>query len=286
MTEENKKISIVIPAYNEEQSIGKILGDLQSLDIFSEILVIDDGSVDKTAQVAKSYNVRVIRLPLNKGYGAALKTGFRNAKEENILIMDADGQHKVQDIPRLMEYIDTYDMVVGARTKKTKTTLHRKLGQYVMKITADYLSGQDIPDLNSGFRLIKKEPVLEYIHILPNGFSFTTTITLAMFMGGYNVKYVPIDAETRIGKSKIRAIRDGSNFILLILRTVTLFNPLKVFLPVAVALMFFGMIDLLYEIFYHFKVSNTAILFITLSIFITFFGLLADQISAIRRMSK
>jgi hypothetical protein len=155
-----------------------------------------------------------------------------------------------------------------------------------MKVTADYLSGQDIPDLNSGFRIIKKEPVLEYMHILPNGFSFTTTITLAMLMGGYNVKYVPIETETRIGKSKIRAFRDGTNFILLILRTVSLFNPLKVFLPVAVVLMVLGVIDLLYEIIYYFNVSSASILLITSSIIIFLFGLLADQISAIRRMSK
>jgi glycosyltransferase involved in cell wall biosynthesis len=286
MSVENRKVSIVIPAYNEENSIGKILGELQSLDVCSEILVIDDGSADRTAEVAESYKVRVIRHPVNKGYGAALKTGFRNAKEDQILLMDADGQHKVQDIARLMEYSGSYDMVVGARTRKSKITLNRRLAQWVMKVTADYLSGQDIPDLNSGFRIIKKEPVLEYMHILPNGFSFTTTITLAMLMGGYDVKYIPIETETRIGKSKIRAFRDGTNFILLILRTVSLFNPLKVFLPVAVVLMVLGLADLVYEVIYHFNVSSASILLITSSIIIFLFGLLADQISAIRRMNK
>ena len=279
-------VSIVIPAYNEEHSLGKILSDLQSLENHFEILVIDDGSTDKTAQIAESYNVRVIRHPVNKGYGAALKTGFRNAAGEYIFLMDADGQHKVQDIARLLEYIGQYDMVVGARTRQSKITLNRKLAQYVMKKTANYLSGQDIPDLNSGFRVIKKEPVMEYIHILPNGFSFTTTITLAMLMGGYNLRYVPIETEIRVGKSKIKAFRDGSNFILLILRTVSLFNPLKVFLPISGLLMILGIIDLLYEIIFHFNVSSASILLITSSVIVFFFGLLADQISAIRRSSK
>jgi glycosyltransferase involved in cell wall biosynthesis len=286
MSIENKKVSIVIPAYNEEHSIGKILEDLQSLNTDFEILVIDDGSTDKTAQVAETYNIRVIRHPVNKGYGAALKTGFRNAEGEYILIIDADGQHKVKDITRLLEFIGPYDMVVGARTKKSKISLNRKLAQYVMKKTANYLSGQDIPDLNSGFRVMKKEPVLENIHILPNGFSFTTTITLAMLMGGYNLKYVPIETESRIGSSKIRPFRDGVNFILLILRTVSLFNPLKVFLPISALLMTLGIIDLLYEVIRYFNVSSASILLITSSIIIFFFGLLADQISAIRRMNK
>jgi len=286
MSIENNSVSIVIPAYNEEHSLGKILSDLQSLEYHFEILVIDDGSTDKTAQVAESHNVRVLRHPVNKGYGAALKTGFRNANGEYIFLMDADGQHKVLDIVRLLEYIGQYDMVIGARTKQSKITLNRKLAQYVMKKTANYLSGQDIPDLNSGFRVIKKEPVMEYIHILPNGFSFTTTITLAMLMGGYNLKYVPIETEIRVGKSKIKAFRDGSNFILLILRTVSLFNPLKVFLPISGLLMILGIIDLLYEIIFYFNVSSASILLITSSVIVFFFGLLADQISAIRRTNK
>lgn len=286
MSIENNNVSIVIPAYNEEHSIGKILSDLQSQEHPFEILVIDDGSTDKTARVAETYNVRVIRHPMNKGYGAALKTGFRNATGEYIFLMDADGQHKVKDIVRLLEYIGPYDMVIGARTKNSKITFIRKLAQYVMKKTANYLSGYDIPDLNSGFRVIKKEPVLENIHILPNGFSFTTTITLAMLMGGYNLKYVPIESETRIGKSKIKAFRDGSNFILLILRTVSLFNPLKVFLPISLLLMSFGIVDLLYEVILNFNVSSASILLITSSIIVFFFGLLADQIAAIRRTNK
>jgi glycosyltransferase involved in cell wall biosynthesis len=286
MTIENNNVSIVIPAYNEEHSIGKILSDLQSLEHHFEILVVDDGSTDKTAQVAESYNVRVLRHPVNKGYGAALKTGFRNTSGEYVFLMDADGQHKVKDIARLLDYAGQYDMVVGARTKQSKITLNRKLAQYVMKKTANYLSGQDIPDLNSGFRVIKKEPVMEYIHILPNGFSFTTTITLAMLMGGYNLKYVPIDTEIRVGKSKIKAFRDGSNFILLILRTVSLFNPLKVFLPISGLLMVLGILDLAYEIIVNFNVSSASILLITSSIIVFFFGLLADQIAAIRRTNS
>jgi glycosyltransferase involved in cell wall biosynthesis len=285
MTVEYKKVSIIIPAFNEERAIGKIIEDLKNLPEQFEILVIDDGSKDKTALIAESFNIRVIRHPVNKGYGAALKTGIRNASGDYILIMDADGQHKVQDINKLMEYIGPYDMVVGARTKKSKISLHRKMAQFIMRVTAEYLSGQNIPDLNSGFRILKKERAFEYIHILPNGFSFTTTITLSMLMSGYNVKYIPIEAETRIGKSKIRPIKDGLNFILLIIRTVSLFNPLKVFLPISALLMTLGIIDLLYEVIFSFNVSTASLLLILSSIIIFFFGILADQISAVRRMN-
>jgi hypothetical protein len=199
--------------------------------------------------------------------------------------MDADGQHRVRDIYKLLEFIGPYDMVVGARTKKSKTTLHRKMAQFIMKGTAEYLSGQNIPDLNSGFRIMKKERALEYMNILPNGFSFTTTITLAILMNGYSVKYIPIEAETRIGKSKIRPIKDGFNFILLIVRTVSLFNPLKVFLPISALLMTLGFIDLLYEVIFNFNISSASLLLILSSIIIFFFGILADQISAIRRLN-
>jgi len=285
MTVEDKKVSIIIPAYNEEHAIGKIIEDIKNLPERFEILVIDDGSKDKTASIAESFNIRVIRHPINKGYGAALKTGIRNASGDYILIMDADGQHRVRDIYKLLEFIGPYDMVVGARTKKSKTTLHRKMAQFIMKGTAEYLSGQNIPDLNSGFRIMKKERALEYMNILPNGFSFTTTITLAILMNGYSVKYIPIEAETRIGKSKIRPIKDGFNFILLIVRTVSLFNPLKVFLPISALLMTLGFIDLLYEVIFNFNISSASLLLILSSIIIFFFGILADQISAIRRLN-
>ena len=285
MTVEDKKVSIIIPAYNEEHAIGKIIGDIKNLPEQFEILVIDDGSKDKTASIAESFDIRVIRHPMNKGYGAALKTGIRNASGDYILIMDADGQHRVRDIYKLLEYIGPYDMVVGARTKKSKTTLHRRIAQFIMIGTAEYLSGQNIPDLNSGFRIMKKERALEYMNILPNGFSFTTTITLAILMNGYSVKYIPIEAETRIGKSKIRPIKDGFNFILLIVRTVSLFNPLKVFLPISALLMTLGFIDLLYEVIFNFNISSASLLLILSSIIIFFFGILADQISAIRRLN-
>jgi len=285
MTVEDKKVSIIIPAYNEEHAIGKIIEDIKNLPEQFEILVIDDGSKDKTASIAESFDIRVIRHPMNKGYGAALKTGIRNASGDYILIMDADGQHRVRDIYKLLEYIGPYDMVVGARTKKSKTTLHRRIAQFIMIGTAEYLSGQNIPDLNSGFRIMKKERALEYMNILPNGFSFTTTITLAILMNGYSVKYIPIEAETRIGKSKIRPIKDGFNFILLIVRTVSLFNPLKVFLPISALLMTLGFIDLLYEVIFNFNISSASLLLILSSIIIFFFGILADQISAIRRLN-
>ena len=175
-------------------------------------------------------------------------------------------------------------MVVGARSKESKISLLRKPGKMVLSIIANYLAGMKIPDLNSGFRALKKDVVFEFIHILPNSFSFSTTITLACITSGYNLKYVPIEAPKRVGKSKIKSFRDGFRFVLLIIRTVTLFNPLKVFLPMSVILFLLGFSYLCYELVLHLNVSDSAVLLIMSAILIFFFGILADQISNIRRL--
>ena len=280
------EVTIIIPAYNEEEGITDVITHLKELDRNYEILVVDDGSTDNTYKLASETGVKVIRHPYNKGYGAALKTGIRNAATDIVLFMDADGQHKPRDIKELIQYIVDYDMVVGARTKKSKISLLRRPGKKILSITANYLAGMKIPDLNSGFRALKKGLAQEFMHILPNTFSFSTTITLACIASGYSVKYVPIEAAERVGTSKIKPFRDGFNFIMLIIRTVVLFNPLKVFLPVAIVLFILGFLDLLYEIIYLFNVSSASILLIISAIFIFFFGILADQISSMRREIK
>ena len=275
-------VTIIIPAYNEEEGITNVITQLKELSENHEILVVDDGSTDNTYKLASDTGVKVIRHPYNKGYGAALKTGIRNATADIVLFMDADGQHKPSDIKKLVQYIGEYDMVVGARTKKSKISLLRRPGKKVLSITANYLAGMKIPDLNSGFRALKKSVALEFMHILPNTFSFSTTITLALINSGYSVKYVPIEAPERVGTSKIKPFRDGFRFIILIIRTIALFNPLKVFLPVAIILFILGFLDLLYEVIYHFNVSSASILLIVSAIFIFFFGILADQIASMR----
>jgi glycosyltransferase involved in cell wall biosynthesis len=279
-------VTIIIPAHNEEEGISDVITQLEELSGNYEILVVDDGSTDNTHKLASDTGVKVIRHPYNKGYGAALKTGIRNAKADIVLFMDADGQHKPSDIEKLIPYIGEYDMVVGARTKKSKISLLRRPGKKILSLTANFLAGMKIPDLNSGFRALKKSVAQEFMHILPNSFSFSTTITLALVNSGYSVKYVPIEALERVGASKIKPFQDGFNFIMLIIRTVVLFDPLKVFLPISVVLFILGLPYLIYELVFHLNVPPSSILLIISSILIFFFGLLADQISSLRREIK
>ena len=279
-------VTIIIPAYNEEEGISAVITQLKELSGNYEIIIVDDGSTDNTYKLASETGVKVIRHPYNKGYGAALKTGIRNAEADIVLFMDADGQHKPSDIKKLIQYIGEYDMVVGARTKKSKISLLRRPGKKILGITANYLAGMKIPDLNSGFRALKNDVALEFTHILPNTFSFSTTITLALINSGYSVKYVPIEASERVGTSKIKPFRDGFLFIMLIIRTVVLFNPLKVFLPVSAILFIVGFLELIREIIVYFDVWTAPVLLILSAILIFFFGILADQISSLRREIK
>ena len=279
-------ITIIIPAYNEEEGIVELIEGLKKLPDKYEILIVDDGSTDSTCELINSTGIRVISHPYNKGYGAALKTGIKNVETDIVLLMDADGQHTPDDIEKIVQYIDKYDMVVGARTRNTKIPLLRKLGKIVLNLTVRYLAGTRIPDLNSGFRVLKRSIAMEFLRILPNGFSFTTTITLACLKSGYTVKYVPIDALERVGSSKIKPFKDGFNFILLIIKTIALFDALKVFLPISVLLLLLGLADLLYELIVYFNISSTSILLIVSGLLIFFFGLLADQIASIRREMK
>lgn len=279
-------VTIIIPAHNEEEGIAEVIDGIKRLNRGYEILVIDDGSTDNTYKLATENGIKVIRHPYNKGYGAALKTGIRNAEADIVLFMDADGQHQPNDIKKLIQHIWEYDMVVGARTKKSKVSLLRRPGKKILSITANFLAGMKIPDLNSGFRALKKSVVMEFMHILPDSFSFSTTITLACIKSGYNVRYVPIEAPERVGTSKIKPFRDGFNFIMLIIRTVVLFDPLKVFLPVSAILFIVGFFELIREIILYLDIWTAPLLLILSSILIFFFGLLADQISSLRREIK
>ena len=277
-------LSVVIPAYNEEKGIGKVLDELkeilESKSRDYEIIVVDDGSTDHTAKIVKEKEVILIQHPQNKGYGAALKNGIKHAKGEKILITDADGTYPNKEIPRLLEHADQYDMVVGSRTgKDVNIQLYRKPAKWFLSNLANYLSGTNIPDLNSGMRIFSKEDVLKFFNILPSGFSFTTTITLSYLSNDMTIKYVPIDYHERHGISKINPIKDGLNFILLIFKAITYFNPLKVFLPVSFGLFLIAAFLFIYSAFILGKVMDiTVIILIVSSIQIALFGMLADLV--------
>lgn len=280
-----KDLTVVIPAFNEEKTIGEVLKGLLSYDKELEIIVVDDGSHDTTSAIAKKFGVKVIRHPDNIGYGAALKLGIREASNEKVLIMDSDGQHRnFSDIELLYSFANEYDMVVGARVKGHKTMLHRNIGKWFLVKIACYLAEKDIPDLNSGFRILKKSIVQGYFHILSNEFSFTTSVTLALLIEGYRVKYVPIEIQERGGaRSSVKIFRHGFGTLIFILRTITLFNPLKVFLPCSLMLFLLGMFRLFQGVITGNDYTITAVVGIVSSIIIFLFGLLADQIASLRR---
>jgi glycosyltransferase involved in cell wall biosynthesis len=279
-------LSVVIPAYNEQQSIVTLLDELKvTLDGGEqsyEVIVVDDGSTDDTAKIVQQKGVaRLIQHPYNKGYGAALKTGILNASGDTILTIDADGTYQVRDIPKLLQQSDGYDMIVGSRTgKEVKVPLYRKPAKWFLTKLANYLSGANIPDLNSGMRLFKKVNIERFLTILPSSFSFTTTLTLAYHCSDLLVKYIPIDYYERAGKSKIRPIRDGLNFILLIFRVITYFNPLRVFLPIAFSLIVAAVIVFLCSLLLLDAIMDaTVVALFVAGIQIGALGLLADAIA-------
>lgn len=282
---DNMEISVVIPAYNEEVGIDTVLDELQKTisktNLRYEIIVVDDGSEDKTADVVrKRKEIILIQHLTNKGYGAALKRGIRKSRGDFIVITDADGTYPAKEIPKLLEYKDDYDMVVGARIdKKAKIPLFRRPAKFFLSKLANYLAGTKIPDLNSGMRIFRKKTAEQFINILPSGFSFTTTITLAYLSNDYLVKYVPIGYHERKGKSKISPVRDALGFTLLIITTITYFNPLKVFLPIGLALFAAAIAVFAYSTFILGKFMDvTTIVLVVASIQVCLFGLLADLV--------
>lgn len=291
MPKKEAQVTIIIPAHNEEQGVEKVIdgvkNTLRDMSMPYEIIVVDDGSKDKTVEIVKKKeDVRLIQHPYNKGYGAALKTGVKNAEGDIVLFIDADAQQNPDDISRLLKPMGEYDMVVGARTKDSHISLLRRPGKFVLRILANYLAGTKIPDLNSGFRAIKKEIVKKYMPILPNTFSFTTTITLAAIKEGYNLKYIPIETIKEIGTSKIKPFRDGFKFIMLIVRTIVFFDPMKVFFPVSLLLFIMGFVILIHDLIISISVPKSALLLLGIAVQVFFFGLLADQISLMMRRNE
>ena len=279
---EDAPVSIVIPAYNEEKAIvfqlDAIKNVLNTHRIKHELIVVDDGSEDRTAEKVRQTDFRLLHHPENRGYGAALKTGINAAKYDIVVIIDADGTYPADAIPDLLKKIQGYDMVVGARTgSNVHIPLVRKPAKWFLQKLAGYLAGRPIPDLNSGLRVMKKSIVEKFYPILPTGFSFTTSITLAFFCNDYSTYYHPIEYKPRIGESKIRPV-DAYYFLLLILRTIVYFNPLKVFLPLGGILFGMGLVKFIYDLFLS-NLSESAVLGFLGGSIIWAIGLLSDQIA-------
>ncbi len=286
-----KNLSIIIPAYNEEDGISSVLDEtikiMEQSSINYEIIVVNDGSTDETAKIAGNKSVRLINHQINKGYGAALKTGIRKAKYPLICITDADGTYSPQYIPKLMKQIDDTDMIVGSRTgSNVAVPLMRKPAKWILNSLANYLTGIKIPDLNSGLRIFSKEVINLFSPICPNGFSFTTTITLALLTNNYSVSFIPINYEHRIGKSKIRPIRDSINFFNLIIRTIIYFAPLKIFTPISLVLALIGIGLLAYRAIIGEGLAVTIVVIFLAALQIATIGLLADMISKFTSLSK
>jgi glycosyltransferase involved in cell wall biosynthesis len=278
--------SVVVPAYNEAGAIAGVLRDLQAVAPWHELLVIDDGSSDDTGGRAVAAGARVIRHPYNLGNGAAVKTGIRQATGTFVLILDGDGQHRAADAARLVAWLETYDLVVGARAPRTQATAARRLGNSVLNRVASYLTEQRIPDLTSGFRAARRDRLAEFLHLLPNGFSTPTTTTLAFIKAGFSVRFEPVEAGQRAGASKIRLGRDGVRFLLILLKVITIFSPLRIFLPISAAAFFVGAAYALWTIFTQSHVTNSSVLLILLSVVIFLVGLVSEQISSLRFESR
>jgi glycosyltransferase involved in cell wall biosynthesis len=274
--------SVIIPAHNEAAAVGEVVRGLCAAARWHEILVVDDGSTDATGETAQRAGAAVIRHPYRKGNGAAVKSGIRRATGEYILIIDGDGQHRTEDAVRIVSRLGDYDLVVGARAGSTQATQSRKVGNSVLNTLASYLADHHIPDLTSGLRGARRSMLAEFVHLLPNGFSTPTTTTLAFIRAGYNVAFEPIDARPRIGDSKIRFVSDGTKFLLIVMRVVTIFSPLRIFAPLSMGALAVGGTYGLWTIVMEQHVTNTSVVLIVLGVVVFLIGLISEQISALR----
>jgi glycosyltransferase involved in cell wall biosynthesis len=275
-------VSVVLPAFNEAPIVGQVVSALLKAAPWREILVIDDGSSDGTGAAAEAAGARVIRHPYNKGNGAAVKSGIRAASGEFVLIVDADGQHQAADALRIIEKLGEYDLVVGARSSTAQAGSVRRIGNTALNWLASYLTDRPIPDLTSGLRGARRSVLREFLPLIPNGFSTPTTTTLASLKAGYNVTFVPIEARARTGTSKIRVARDGAKFILIIVRVITIFSPLRIFLPVSAGAFLVGAAYAVWTIATQRHVTNSSVLLIVLAVLLFAVGLVSEQIAALR----
>ncbi|MBS9723638.1 MULTISPECIES: glycosyltransferase family 2 protein [Stutzerimonas] len=280
-------ISIILPAKNEVAAIGTTVAGIRHHYPDAEVIVVNDGSTDGTAEVSEAAGARVVHHPYSKGNGAAIKTGARAASGETIVFMDADGQHDPVDIPRLLALIEQgHDMVVGARQKGSQASMGRGFANGLYNRLASWMTGHEVEDLTSGFRAVRADKFREFLYLLPNGFSYPTTSTMAFFRAGYSVAYVPIHAAKRIGKSHIRLLRDGARFLLIIFKIGTLFSPVKIFAPVALAMFMLASGWYGYTLNTEGRFTNMSALLYSGSVMVFLMGLISEQITALMYKDK
>ena len=277
-------VSIIIPAYNEGAAIGDVVRELRQEIPDYEVVVVNDGSSDDTGDKAREAGATVIDHPVNRGYGGALTTGVRTSTADVVVVIDGDGQHDPADVARLVAEMEDHDMAVGARTDKSHVDLKRVPGKKVLKTFANFLAGEPIPDVNSGLRAFRRTLLLKYLHLMPRGFSFSTTSTFAFLKGGYRIKWIPIETRKRVGTSTVRQLTHGPQTLMLMLRLTVLFDPLRVFLPVSGGLAMMAVIlTIINFIFYRPGVPATAIMMGVSAVIVFMMTLVIDQVSAIRR---
>lgn len=276
---EMPEVSIVVPALNEAESLAVLIPALRAAVPGAEILVVDDGSTDATASVAVEAGARVVTHPYRKGNGAAIKSGARAATGTLLVFMDADGQHKPEDVPGLLARLDDgFDMVVGARDARSQAGLARRIGNAVYNRLAGWIVNRPVLDLTSGFRAVRAEPFREFLPLFPNGFSYPTTVTMAFFRAGYSVDYLPVTMPERRGTSHLSVMRDGARFALIIFRVGTLYSPLKLFAPFSVLLALSGLGNYLYTFVNFGRFTNMSALMLVASMLVFLIGLVSEQI--------
>jgi glycosyltransferase involved in cell wall biosynthesis len=280
-------ISIILPAKNEAAALRMVLPELKNVAPGAEIIVVNDGSTDDTVAVCAELNVTVRTHPYSMGNGAAIKTGARLARGSILVFMDADGQHRPADISRLLEKLgDGYDMAVGARDRSSQAGLHRAAANGFYNRLASWMVGQNVQDLTSGFRAVDAEKFRKFLYLLPNKFSYPTTITMSFFRAGFLVSYVPIIAPKRIGKSHIQPLRDGARFLLIIFKIGTLYSPLKIFLPISVSFFMTGIAYYLYTLMTQHHFTNMSALLLSTSVLVFLIGLVSEQITSLMHQSS
>jgi glycosyltransferase involved in cell wall biosynthesis len=281
------RVSVVMPAYNEESAIETILNQVKQQPFVDEIIVVDDGSSDRTAEkAAEQPDVRLIQHPYNIGNGAAVKSGIRASTGDIILLMDCDGQHPPSEIPNLLQHMDRYDMVVGARSVGTKSMFYRDVANRIFNTYASYIVGYPVPDLTSGFRAVRAPIARSFVYLLPNGYSYPTTLTIALFRAGYAVKYQPFASPARVGKSKVRPLKDGLRFLMTLTRLATLFVPLKIFLPISLIFMLTGGSYTLGKLVIESRFSGFGGLIASIGVFVFMLGLVSEQIALLRYINS
>ncbi|MBU0994019.1 MAG: glycosyltransferase family 2 protein [Proteobacteria bacterium] len=278
-----KNVSVIIPAYNEETTIGKLILRIKTLYPHIDIIVVNDGSSDDTGKEAEKAGARVFSHPYNLGNGASVKTGIRAAKGDFLVFMDGDGQHTPEDIEKLLAYLPDYDMVVGERTLKGQASFQRAFGNKIFNLLASYVAKFKIRDLTSGFRAVKTEVARRFLYLLPNTYSYPTTSTLSVLRSGRSIKYVPIETEKRQGgKSNIRIVNDGVRFLMIIIKICTLYSPLRIFLPVSMMLFLSGWFYYLYTFITAHRFTNMSALLFSTSVIVFMMGLISEQICQMR----